>query len=135
MYGAYKLDEVAYLTTVDEEWTPHTRLMMNIGYHPALGFIIATRVGSSKYNQLLKNPRAALSVYQKSSGEEYTFEATISIDSSRMATHAVYYPGLDVAHFSGPEDETLCVLRINPTPAKHQNVSKYLGDLLARGSH
>lgn len=124
--------DVVYVSTIDEEGFPQTRVMFNLRnreQYPSLAplfkghdfdFLIylATTLSSAKLAQIAANPAACVCFCKAKEFRSLMLAGPIEVVTEKEIKRALWQNGWKIYYPAGPEDPEYVVLRMRPVKGK-----------------
>jgi general stress protein 26 len=126
------LAEGAYVTTIDEDGFPQTRVMFNLrykeqfpslieifqGHEEDLLIYLTTNTSSAKISQIKANPAACVFYCNFKEFHSLMLAGKLEIVDDSEMKKALWQDGWEIYYPSGPDDPDYTVLRLSPIKAK-----------------
>lgn len=124
--------EVVYVSTIDEEGLPQTRVMFNLrnreqfpslapvfeGHDDDFLVYLSTNLSSAKLRQIEANPAACVCFSKPKEFQSLMLAGRMEVVVDKEVKKALWQKGWEVYYPTGPEDPDFAVLRLLPVKAK-----------------
>ncbi|KAK2955985.1 hypothetical protein BLNAU_8961 [Blattamonas nauphoetae] len=118
---------LCYLATVSEKNEVHMRMMGATFCHPTLGPYVVSKYTQRKNKELVANPSFAIGLYDHITTDEYVIEGHAYQVHNKMIGHTIWSDAMKAVGYTGPDDESITIIRLVPTKTECINCKKAFG--------